>query len=91
MQISHDHILTASANNPFSIYNVLSDFRKNHPKELINICPIGSKPMALGACLFAKEQSKNVKSIYPHYTKTVFDPEEEAGKTWRYGINCQKS
>ena len=53
---------------------------------LLNICTIGSKPMALGACLFALDNLDRTKVTYPFYEKKRFDVEEEAGKTWKYRI-----
>lgn len=55
----------ARANNPFDVYNLLQTI-KNHEKttSFINIAPLGTKPMALGACLFALHNPE-VRIIYP--------------------------
>ena len=53
---------------------------------MLNLCTIGSKPMALGTCLFALDHRSKVKVTYPFYEKTRFDVDEEPGKIWRYGI-----
>lgn len=78
--------MTTTANNPFDTYNLLCLIKKESDNVLMNVCTIGSKPMALGACLFALNNIDNVKVTYPYYTKTKFDISEQPGKMWRYGI-----
>ncbi len=78
--------MTTTANNPFDTYNLLCRIKKDSGNTLLNICTIGSKPMALGACLFALDYKDDVKVTYPFYTKTKFDVLEQEGKMWRYGI-----
>jgi hypothetical protein len=58
-------IVYARANNPFEIYNLLQ-LIKNSEKEntFMNIAPLGTKPMALGACLFALH-NPDVRIVYP--------------------------
>lgn len=55
----------ARANNPFEVYNLLQVI-KDEAKEVsfINIAPLGTKPMALGACLFALH-NPDVRIVYP--------------------------
>lgn len=84
--IGKNKVLSASAVNPFSVYNTLLSIRDNHPDVLIDLCAIGPRPMALGACLFNLDFGDSVKSIYPHYVKTVFEPKEEPGKIWKYEL-----
>lgn len=43
----------AQANNPFSAYNTLVEIKDSNTDKLLDICVLGSKPMALGACMFA--------------------------------------
>lgn len=83
-----DSIVYAAANNPFDTYNTLHVLHENSKNlgALFNLCSIGSKPMALGACLFALDHSNSVKVTYPMYEKTFFDIKEKAGKIWKYGI-----
>ena len=78
--------MTTTANNPFDTYNLLCKILKDCGDTLLNICTIGSKPMALGACLFALEHKQDVKVTYPFYKKTKFDVLEQEGKMWRYGV-----
>ena len=79
--------MTATANNPFDSYNLLCRIIKECDDNLLNICTIGSKPMALGACLFALDHLDRIKVTYPFYTKTKFDVFEQDGKIWRYGVS----
>ena len=87
-QLQEDDVMTVTANNPFDTFNLLVKIQKQHPEVLLNICTIGCKPMALGACLFALNNlnKENIRVTYPEYNKTEFDADEESGKTWRYGI-----
>lgn len=86
-KIGLQNVLYSAANNPFEAYNLLCGVKKQYKNILLNLCTIGSKPMALGTCLFALDNKDSVKVTYPFYEKTRFDDTEEAGKTWRYGIS----
>lgn len=86
-KIQKENVLCAAANNPFETYNLLCMIMEKYRGTLLNLCTIGSKPMALGTCLFALHNKEYVKVTYPFYEKTQFDVEEEAGKTWKYGID----
>lgn len=86
-KISRENVRCAIANNPFDVYNLLCEILTEHQGTLLNLCTIGSKPMALGTCLFALDHLDEVKVTYPFYEKTQFDVNEEPGKIWRYGID----
>lgn len=93
LHIDDDDIFTASANNPFSVFNTLIDIFDKDTEMPLNICPLGSKPMALGAGLFALYinshfTQKPIKVIYPSYIKKKFEIEELPGKVWRYEISA---
>lgn len=85
-RIGINNLRFASANNPFSAYNTLVDLSRQYKNTLLNVCTIGSKPMAIGASLFALDNPQRVKITYPFYSKTEFDVDEEPGITWRYSI-----
>lgn len=85
-KIGRENVLCAVANNPFDVYNLLCSVLSDYKGTLLNLCNIGSKPMALGTCLFALDHMEEVKVIYPFYEKVKFDIEEKPGKIWRYGI-----
>lgn len=90
-KIGHENVRYAVANNPFDVYNllceILCEVLKDYSETQLNLCTIGSKPMALGTCLFALEHLDNVKVTYPFYEKTQFDIDEEPGKIWKYSID----
>lgn len=86
-KIQKENVLCVTANNPFETYNLLCSIEKKYRGILLNLCTIGSKPMALGACLFAMDFPTQVKVTYPYYEKTVFDKIEEPGKIWKYGVD----
>lgn len=74
------------ANNPFEICNVLSEKLKEFSNNtLINLAPIGSKPMALGACIYAI-RNENVRVVYPVPDKYGIANNSDVGKTWGYKI-----
>ena len=56
----------SSANNPFATYNLLSEISDSLPDFLINIAPIGTKPMAIGACLFLVNNNIKAGLMYDH-------------------------
>jgi hypothetical protein len=64
----------ARANCPFSLYYALEDVGEKFPKHLLKVAPIGTKPHALGAVLFALSN--------PDTTELVYDnPVRKAGRT----------
>ena len=54
-------------------------------KKYLNIAPLGTKPMALGACLFAIHNPE-VRVIYPIPDKYENLTTEECWDSWVYGI-----
>lgn len=55
----------ARANNPFEVYNLLKTIKNEEKGDFfLNIAPLGTKPMALGACLFALHNPE-VRIVYP--------------------------
>ncbi len=86
-KIDRENVLCAAANNPFETYNLLCRILREHEGILLNLCTIGSKPMALGTCLFALDYRDKVRVTYPFYEKTQFDVDETPGKMWRYGVD----
>lgn len=86
-KIERENVFFAAANNPFETYNLLCSILEKYKGTLLNLCTIGSKPMALGACLFALDHAEDVKVTYPFYEKKKFDTDEQAGKIWKYSID----
>ncbi|MGB0834816.1 MAG: hypothetical protein ACPGR2_09885 [Psychrobium sp.] len=65
----------SSANNPFTTYQELEFIRSSMPDEIINVAPIGTKPMAIGACIFLlNNQNSNVGLLFDH-------PQKNKGRT----------
>lgn len=54
----------SKANNPFETFNLLEIIKEQNENTFINIAPLGTKPMALGTCLFALNYP-DVRVIYP--------------------------
>ena len=73
------------ANNPFEAFNLLEDIKNQNQTSFINIAPLGTKPMALGACLFALYYP-DVRVVYPlpaTYEKVTTN---KCWNSWRYLI-----
>jgi hypothetical protein len=76
----------SKANNPFEVFNLLEHIQINNKNSFINIAPLGTKPMALGACLFAMYYPK-VRIVYPFpqaYKKVTTD---KCWNSWQYKIH----
>lgn len=56
----------AAANCPFSMFYKLQEIADQHPHNLIKVAPIGTKPHALGAVLFALANPRTVELVYDH-------------------------
>lgn len=76
-------VIYSRANNPFEIYNLLDDLKTKNTNVFINIAPLGTKPMALGACLFALH-NPNVRIIYPLPDKYENKYTDMSWNTWQY-------
>lgn len=82
---SGSHKYYVSANNPFETFNLLENLKKNYPKAFFNIAPLGTKPMALGACLFAILYP-SVRIVYPLPEKYANKTTSECCCSWSYTI-----
>jgi hypothetical protein len=81
-------ILYSRANNPFEVFNLLEKVKKNFNNAFINIAPLGTKPMALGACLFAIHNPE-VKVLFPISDKYEKVTTDECWNSWVYQIPLQ--
>jgi hypothetical protein len=54
----------ASANCPFSCFYLLKDIATEFPQRALKVAPIGTKPHALGAILFALAGSAPIEIVY---------------------------
>lgn len=78
-------IVFSRASNPFEAFNLLESIKKQNENSFINIAPLGTKPMALGACLFALCYP-DVRVVYPlpeTYEKVTTN---KCWNSWRYLI-----
>lgn len=84
--IGTDCVRYAQANNPFSAYNALTEIKEKNADKLLDICVLGSKPMALGACMFALRNPDIVKVSYPFPKTHRIHTSIEVSDVWRYRI-----
>jgi hypothetical protein len=54
------------ANCPFSVFFELEEIARRYPNDLIKVAPIGTKPHAVGAVLFALVSPRRVELVYDH-------------------------
>lgn len=79
----------ARANNPFEVYNLLDSIRRDQPNAFMSVAPLGTKPMALGACLFALH-NPSVKIVYPLPQKYEDKYSEQHWNSWSYDLPLVK-
>lgn len=56
----------ATANCPFGAYYAIQQIADGFPGNLLKIAPIGTKPHALGAIMFAMFSRRDVEIVYDH-------------------------
>lgn len=76
---------SAEATNPFVTYNTLVDISKVANGAFMNICPLCSKPMTVGACLYALRYPDTTRIVYP-YEETIATKSDGVGRTYCYSI-----
>ena len=74
------------ANNPFETFNLLEILKNEYPNAFFNIAPLGSKPMALGACLFSL-LDESVRIVYPLPEIYAHKTTKECNYSWSYEIS----
>lgn len=76
---AHSEVRYARASCPFEAFEALRAIRKSYPKHYIYLAPVGTKPHALGAILFAIAN--------PDTTEIMFDyPVRKIGRTKGVGV-----
>ena len=76
---AYDEIRLARASCPFEVVNHLRELHRDYPDHYFYIAPIGTKPHALGAVLYALER--------PDMTEIMFDhPVRKPGRTSGVGV-----
>lgn len=80
-------VVYAEANNPFETFNQINILERKYKDFCIDIIPAGSKPMALGACLFALKNGKNdVRVLFPFPCEYKNQNSIGTGKIWEYTL-----
>jgi len=76
-----DHkIRFAKGSCPFEAYDLLCEIQRDNPESYIYIGLTGTKPHALGAVLYALENSRRTEIIYDH-------PNRKTGRTSGVGVS----
>jgi hypothetical protein len=75
----------ARANHPFEVYNLLESIKNADVNAFMNIAPLGTKPMALGACLFALH-NPDVRVVYPFPNKYKDSYSDKCWNSWMYKL-----
>jgi hypothetical protein len=77
----------APASDPFSTKRALNDiYGEKSSRFNLSIAPLGSKPMAIGACLFALEKPE-CSLVYPYPEKYSPKSGSGCGRTWIYSVS----
>lgn len=80
----------APANDPFETENVIESIYLEYSERYnISIAPLGTKPMALGSCLFAL-QCPDCRIIYPYPREYNLKASKGYGKTWVYSLELER-
>jgi hypothetical protein len=80
-------ITYSEANNPFEAYNTMLMLEEKYKDYRIDIIPVGTKPMALGACLYAlRNDNINCRIIFPFPSEYKPNQSIGCGKLWKYRL-----
>lgn len=88
-KIDKENIYYTVANNPYCAYNTLCDIAKSNTDYIMNICTLGNKPMALGACLYALNHPEYCKVTFPYPERYEIDLSESSEKSWCYEFDFE--
>lgn len=77
----------AEANNPYETYNQINCLVDKYQNYSIDIIPAGTKPMALGACMYALKNGNNVRLLFPFSAELKNQSSIGKGKIWEYVID----
>lgn len=84
--VGAEKIISVRANSPYAAYNCLNDISKRYSKDLLNVCVLGTKPMALGAALYSLRNPERVKVSFPYPERYKPNSSSEIGESWCYQI-----
>jgi len=85
-KIGKENVFYTTANNPFSAYNTLCEILEKFSNSILNICVLGNKPMALGACIFALNHPRHSKVSFPYPSRYKIDTSITSNNCWHYQI-----
>lgn len=77
----------AVANCPFDAYYTLEEIAADFPSHILKIAPIGTKPHAVGAVLYAIANSETVELVYDHPIRKARRTEGTA-RLLAYNVSC---
>jgi len=81
--------LFSSANNPYDTFMLLERVIETETDKIINVAPIGTKPMAIGAAVFIlKHRKENVGLMYDYPIKTP-DRSRGVSRIHIYSVNIR--
>lgn len=84
--VGTEKVISVRANSPYAVYNCLNDISEKYKDEILNICVLGTKPMALGACLFALRNPRKAKVSFPFPEQYKRNSSVDIGDSWCYQI-----
>lgn len=76
---AHSEMRFARASCPFEAYQTLCSIQRDYPDHYMYLAPVGTKPHALGAILFAIAHPENTEVMFDH-------PVRKAGRTKGVGV-----
>ena len=80
----------AIANSPISVIERLIAIERDYPDHLLKVAPLGTRPHALGAVLFALNRGPKIELVYDHPTPTT-QRSEGAGNILVYDVTSMVS
>ena len=62
----HTQVRHIMANSAVDAFYLLQEISRDYPQDMLKVAPIGTKPHALGAVLFALWDERSVEIVYDH-------------------------
>jgi hypothetical protein len=85
-----DRVELAAASCPFEAYDALDRIHERTGRQYLRVAPIGTKPHALGAVLYAIDHPEDVELVYVHPVRTD-NRTEGTGSIYVYDVTSFKS
>jgi hypothetical protein len=76
----------APANDPFGLFSTLDEISASYPRDRLKIAPIGTKPHAIGAILYALASPGRIEIIYDHPIRRA-DRTSGTGRIFVYDVS----